>query len=106
MKWAVSRPFWTDTGLKLKLGDTLRMFTKFRMNDETLKTDIRTIRISDELKKKYTGQFKNGNIKGQGTVTFADGRKFKGRFISQSSGMGKLIFKNGKQCAGSFQALK
>jgi hypothetical protein len=43
--------------------------------------------------RKYEGEFKDGEISGQGTYTWSDGRKYEGEWVNgRENGQGSLIF--------------
>jgi hypothetical protein len=53
---------------------------------------------------KFNGEFKNGNIHGQGTFTFVNGSKYIGFFKDNKfHGQGTYIFANGRKNVGEWQ---
>ena len=56
---------------------------------------------------KYSGQFKNGKIQGEGILYFSNGNKYVGNWVNQyRSGKGKLIYANGDIYRGDFKRSK
>jgi hypothetical protein len=55
-------------------------------------------------KKYYVGEFRNGQITGQGTLTYAGGANYVGEFRDgQLAGQGTLTFTNGDKYVGEFR---
>jgi hypothetical protein len=53
---------------------------------------------------KYTGEFKNDKVEGQGTLVMANGDKYVGEFKNnERAGQGTLVFANGDKYVGEFK---
>ena len=53
--------------------------------------------------KKYTGQWLNNKMHGQGHMIYSDGNQYIGEFESdQKHGKGKLIWKDGREYDGDW----
>ena len=57
-----------------------------------------------ETGREYTGQFKDNNISGTGTMTWPDGTKYEGQFVKgKMDGRGVKTWPNGNSYDGMFK---
>ena len=56
---------------------------------------------------KYSGEFRNGKIHGNGILYFSNGNKYTGEWVNQyREGQGKMVFASGEVYTGSFRKSK